>query len=66
MRDASVHLARVTVLHKLVDTGNTVVVVEHNLDVVRTADWIIDLGPEDGGAGGQIVAEEESEAPWTD
>ena len=45
------------VLHKLVDAGNTVVVVEHNLDVMKTADWIIDLGPEGGAAGGQIVAE---------
>ena len=45
------------VLHKLVDAGNTVVVVEHNLDVIKTADWIIDLGPEGGAAGGQIVAE---------
>ena len=39
------------------DSGNTVVVVEHNLDVIKTADWIIDLGPEGGAAGGQIVAE---------
>jgi excinuclease ABC subunit A len=45
------------VLHKLVDAGNTVVVVEHNLDVIKTADWIIDLGPEGGAQGGQIVAE---------
>ena len=44
-------------LQKLVNSGNTVVVVEHNLDVIKTADWIIDLGPEGGAAGGQIVAE---------
>ncbi|MDE3218993.1 MAG: excinuclease ABC subunit UvrA [Nitrospirota bacterium] len=45
------------ILQKLVDSGNTVVVVEHNLDVIKSADWIIDLGPEGGAAGGQIVAE---------
>ena len=45
------------VLHKLVNAGNTVVVVEHNLDVIKSADWIIDLGPEGGAAGGQIIAE---------
>ncbi|HET9985119.1 MAG TPA: excinuclease ABC subunit UvrA [Longimicrobiales bacterium] len=45
------------VLHRLVDRGNTVVVIEHNLEVVKTADWIIDLGPEGGNAGGTIVAE---------
>ncbi|TKB55923.1 MAG: hypothetical protein E8D50_01165 [Nitrospira sp.] len=44
-------------LQKLVNSGNTVVVVEHNLDVIKCADWIIDLGPEGGAAGGQIVAE---------
>ena len=45
------------VLHRLRDHGNTVVVIEHNLDVVKTADWIVDLGPEGGSGGGQIIAE---------
>jgi len=44
------------VLHELVDHGNTVVVIEHNLEVIKTADWIVDLGPEGGDAGGEIVA----------
>jgi excinuclease ABC subunit A len=44
------------VLHRLRDEGNTVVVIEHNLDVIKTADWIIDLGPEGGAGGGTILA----------
>ena len=43
------------VLHRLVDTGNTVVIIEHNLDVIKTADWVVDLGPEGGARGGSIV-----------
>ncbi|WED21578.1 excinuclease ABC subunit UvrA [Vibrio sp. JC009] len=46
-----------TVLHRLRDHGNTVVVIEHNLDVIKTADWIVDLGPEGGEGGGEIIAE---------
>jgi excinuclease ABC subunit A len=44
------------ILHRLRDHGNTVVVIEHNLDVIKTADWVVDLGPEGGGGGGHIIA----------
>ena len=44
------------VLHQLVEHGNTVIVIEHNLDVIKTADWIVDLGPEGGAGGGRIIA----------
>jgi excinuclease ABC subunit A len=46
----------ITVLQQLVDSGNTVLVIEHNLDIIKTADYIIDLGPEGGDKGGEIVA----------
>ena len=45
------------VLHRLVGQGNTAIVIEHNLDVVKTADWLIDLGPEGGDAGGELIAQ---------
>ena len=45
------------VLHRLVEGGNTVVVIEHNLEVIKTADWILDLGPDGGAGGGRLVAE---------
>ncbi|MBO6564583.1 MAG: excinuclease ABC subunit UvrA, partial [Pseudomonadales bacterium] len=50
------------VIHRLRDHGNTIVVIEHNLDVIKTADWIVDLGPEGGSGGGQIIAEGTPEA----
>ncbi|HNI85540.1 MAG TPA: excinuclease ABC subunit UvrA, partial [Ottowia sp.] len=45
------------VLHQLVEAGNTIVVIEHNLDVIKTADWLIDMGPEGGAGGGTVVAQ---------
>ncbi len=45
------------VLHRLTDLGNTIIIIEHNLDVIRNADWIIDLGPEGGDEGGKLVAQ---------
>ena len=59
------------VLNRLVEKGNTVVVIEHNLDVIKSADWMIDMGPEGGDAGGEVVATgtpeqvAEVEASWT-
>jgi excinuclease ABC subunit A len=47
----------IAVLNRLVDKGNTVVVIEHNLDMIKTADWVIDLGPEGGDKGGKLIAE---------
>jgi excinuclease ABC subunit A len=51
-----------SILQRLVDGGNTVIVIEHNLDVIKNADWIIDMGPEGGNAGGRVVAEGTPEA----
>jgi excinuclease ABC subunit A len=45
------------VLHRLTDLGNSIIIIEHNLDVIRNADWIVDLGPEGGEEGGRIVAQ---------
>ncbi|MQM40329.1 UvrABC system protein A [wastewater metagenome] len=53
------------VLHRLVEAGNTVVVIEHNLDVIAEADWLLDLGPEGGDGGGRLVAQGPPEAVGT-
>ncbi len=47
----------IEVLQRLVDAGNTVLIIEHNLDIIKVADWIIDLGPEGGDRGGELIAE---------
>jgi excinuclease ABC subunit A len=47
----------IEVLQRLVDTGNSVLIIEHNLDIIKVADWLIDLGPEGGDRGGELVAE---------
>jgi excinuclease ABC subunit A len=52
----------IEVLQRLVDTGNTVLIIEHNLEIIKVADWIIDLGPEGGDRGGELVAEGTPEA----
>ena len=50
------------VLHQLRDAGNTIVIIEHNLDVIKTADWLIDMGPEGGSGGGTVVVQGTPEA----
>ena len=50
------------VLHTLVDAGNSIIIIEHNLDVLKNADWLIDMGPKGGDAGGQIIASGRPEA----
>ena len=52
----------IEILHRLTDSGNTVIVIEHNLDVIKTADYIIDMGPEGGSKGGEVIAKGTPEA----
>ncbi len=54
------------VLQRLVDAGNTIVVIEHNLEVIKSADWLIDLGPEGGDAGGEVITQGTPEAVATE
>ena len=61
LRDAGMHFAEIqnllNVLNRLADMGSTILVIEHNLDVIKCADWLIDLGPDGGDAGGRVIAD---------